>query len=203
MLKGKKIVLGITGGIAAYKSAELTRRLVEQGAEVHVLMTKAAQQFITPLTLQTLSGHPVHADLFSLTEEQEIGHIHLADTADLILVAPATADILAKVTHGICDDLITTVLCATRAPVLFAPSMNVHMWENPIVQENIRALKKHRYTILEPDSGYLACGYTGKGRLPEPDALIQAIQRSLKGSFRRDILRSLKKVRAKGHVTPL
>ena len=203
MLKGKKIVLGITGGIAAYKSAELTRRLVEQGAEVHVMMTKAAQQFITPLTLQTLSGHPVHADLFSLTEEQEIGHIHLADTADLILVAPATADILAKVTHGICDHLITTVLCATRAPVLFAPSMNVHMWENPIVQENIRALKKHRYTILEPDSGYLACGYTGKGRLPEPDALIQAIQRSLKGSFRRDILRSLKKVRAKGHVTPL
>lgn len=178
-LKGRQIVLGITGGIAAYKSAELTRRLVEAGARVHVMMSRAAQQFITPLTLQSLSGNPVLTDLFSLTEEQEIGHIALADRADLILIAPATADIIAKAAHGICDDLITTVLCATRAPVLFAPSMNVHMWENPIVQENIETLKRHHYTILEPDAGFLACGYTGKGRLPEPDVLLQAIEKKL------------------------
>ncbi len=180
MLKDKTIVLGICGGIAAYKSAELTRRLVEAGAKVHVMMTKAAQEFITPLTLQTLSGNPVHTDLFSLTQEQEIGHISIADRADVVLIAPTTADILAKVAHGLCDDLISTVVCATRATILFAPSMNVHMWENPITQENVEKLRKHGYLILEPDSGYLACGYTGKGRLPEPEALIREIEKVLK-----------------------
>ena len=180
MLKGKTIVLGVTGGIAAYKTAELTRRLVEEGAEVHVMMTRAAREFITPLTLQTLSGHPVHTDLFNLTQEQEIGHISIADRADAIVIAPATADILAKVAHGICDDLVTTVICATEAPVLFAPSMNVHMWENPITQENCEKLRGHGYGILEPDSGSLACGYEGKGRLPEPEKLIQEIEKLLK-----------------------
>ena len=179
-VKGKIIVLGITGGIAAYKTAELTRRLVEEGAEVHVMMTAGAQQFITPLTLQTLSGHPVHTDLFSLTQEQEIGHIFLADRADVFLIAPASADILAKVSHGICDDLITTVLCATQAPVLFAPSMNVHMWENSITQENIQKLKNHGFQIIEPDAGFLACGYTGKGRLPDPEMLLSEIAKALK-----------------------
>lgn len=179
MLKQKTIVLGITGGIAAYKSAELTRRLVEAGAEVHVMMSRAAQEFITPLTLQTLSGHPVHTDLFSLTQEHEIGHISLADRADLILIAPATADVMAKVAHGICDDLITTVLCATKAPVFFSPSMNVHMWENPITQENIARLKKFGYSILEPDSGPLACGYEGKGRLPDPQTIIDFLEKEL------------------------
>lgn len=179
MLKGKTIILGITGGIAAYKSAELTRRLVEAGAEVHVMMTKSAREFITPLTLQTLSGHPVHTDLFNLTEEQEISHISLADKADVMVIAPATADILAKVAHGLCDDLITTVICATQAPVLFAPSMNVHMWENPITRENVAKLKKHGYLLLEPDAGALACGYTGKGRLPEPEMIVREIEKIL------------------------
>lgn len=180
MLKGKTIVLGVTGGIAAYKACELTRRLAEAGVEVHVMMTRAAREFVTPLTFQTLSGHPVHTDLFSLTQEQEIGHISIADRADLIVIAPATADLLAKVAHGICDDLLTTVICATQAPVLFAPSMNVHMWENPITQENVEKLRKHGYLLLEPDAGYLACGYTGKGRLPEPEAMIREIEKALK-----------------------
>ncbi len=181
MLKGKTIVIGVTGGIAAYKMAEVTRRLVEAGAEVHVMMTQAAQQFITPLTLQTLSGHPVHTELFDLTQEQEIGHISLADRADLILVAPASANVLAKVAHGICDDLITTVICATQAPVVFSPAMNVHMWENPITQENVEKLRKHGYLLLEPDAGFLACGYTGKGRLPDCESLIQQVEKALKG----------------------
>lgn len=180
MLKGKTVVLGVTGGIAAYKACELARRLVESGADVHVMLTKGAQQFVTPLTFQTLSGHPVHTDLFSLTQEQEIGHIALADKADLILVAPATADILAKVAHGLCDDLLTTVICATQATVLFAPAMNVHMWENPITQENVDKLRKHGCLFVEPDSGFLACGYTGKGRLPDADLLVAEAEKALK-----------------------
>jgi phosphopantothenoylcysteine decarboxylase/phosphopantothenate--cysteine ligase len=185
MMKGKTIVLGVCGGIAAYKSAELTRRLIDAGADVHVMMTRAAQAFITPLTLQTLSGHPVHTDLFDLTAEQEISHIALADIADAILIAPATADILAKVAHGICDDLVTTVICATTAPVIFAPSMNVHMWDNPITQENIARLKKHAYPIVQPDAGPLACGYEGKGRLPEIPTLIKALENALKTKKKR------------------
>ncbi len=177
MLKNKTIVLGVTGGIAAYKSAEIVRSCVQAGADVHVMMTRAAKEFITPLTLQTLSGHPVHSELFDLTQEQEIGHISLADRADLIVIAPASADILAKTAHGICDDLITTVLCATRAPVLFAPAMNVHMWENPITQENVKKLQKHGYRFLEPAIGDLACGYTGKGRLPDPEKILEAISK--------------------------
>jgi len=179
VLKDKVIVLGVTGGIAAYKSCEIVRRLKEQGAETHVMMTRAAREFVTPLTFQTLSGHPVHTELFSLTEEHEIGHISLADRADLILIAPATADILAKIAHGICDDLITTVVCATKAPVILAPSMNVNMWENPITQENVRRLRQHRYQILEPDVGSLACGYEGKGRLPEVEIIIAEIVKNL------------------------
>lgn len=179
MLKGKTIVLGVTGGIAAYKACELTRRLCEAGCEVHVMMTRAAREFVTPLTFQTLSGHPVHTELFSLTQEQEIGHISLADRADALVIAPATADILAKAAHGICDDLITTVLCATRAPVVFVPSMNVHMWENPMTQENVEKLRRHGYLLMEPDSGSLACGYEGKGRLPEPEAILDLLAKAL------------------------
>ena len=179
MLQGKNIVLGISGGIAAYKTAEIVRLLVEEKSEVHVMMTRAAQQFITPLTLQTLSGHRVHTDLFSLTQEDEINHISLADHADLILIAPATADILAKIAHGICDDLVTTVVCATQAPVLMVPSMNVHMWENPITQENVKRLKKFGTHFLDPDSGYLACGYEGKGRLPDPKKIVKEIEKIL------------------------
>lgn len=179
MLKGKTIVLGVCGGIAAYKACELTRRLAEKEAEVHVILTKSAQEFVTPLTFQALSGHPVHTDLFSLTQEQEIGHISLADRADAIVIAPATADLIARAAHGLCDDLLTTVLCATRAPVLLAPSMNVNMWNNPLTQQNIEILRKHGYVLMEPDAGFLACGYEGKGRLPEPETIVESLEKIL------------------------
>ena len=178
-LAGKQIVLGIGGGIAAYKCCELTRLLVKAGAGVHVVLTKAGAQFVTPLTLQTLSGNPVYTDMFSLIEEREIGHVSLADRADLLLVAPATADLIAKAACGICDDLLTTILCATQAPVVFAPSMNVHMWENPITQENVARLKTFGRRFIEPDSGELACGYEGKGRLPDSEAIMKELQKFL------------------------
>jgi phosphopantothenoylcysteine decarboxylase / phosphopantothenate---cysteine ligase len=174
-LNGRSIVLGIGGGIAAYKCCDLARMLVRAGARVDCILTKAGAEFVTPLTLQTLTGNPVHTEMFSLIEEREIGHISLADRADLVLVAPATADLIAKVACGICDELLTTVICATKSPVLFAPSMNVNMWTNPILQANIAKLAKHGYRFLEPTEGDLACGYQGKGRLPEPDAILKEI----------------------------
>lgn len=176
-LKGTTIVLGISGGIAAYKCCELTRLLVKEGAAVHVVLTKAGAQFVTPLTLQTLSGHPVHTDMFCLTREEEIGHIALADRADIVLVAPATADLLAKTSAGICDELLTAIICATRAPVVFAPSMNARMWENPITQENIARLRKLGYRFIEPAAGALACGSEGTGRLPEPIDIVEEIRK--------------------------
>lgn len=169
------IVLGITGGIAAYKTPELVRLLVKDGHTVHVVMTGGAQQFVTPLTLQTLSKNPVHTNLFDLTQEQTIGHIQLADTADIVLVAPATANVIAKVAHGLCDNLLTTLICATRAKVVFAPAMNVHMWENKVTQRNIGILKELGHQIIPPASGDLACGYDGCGRLPEPVDIIKAV----------------------------
>ena len=133
MLADKKIVLGVTGGIAAYKAAELVRELVRAEAQVYVIMTRSAQEFVTPLTFQTLSGNPVSTDLFNLIEESEIGHISLADRADILVIAPATANIIGKIAGGIADDMLSTVVMATQAPVLLAPAMNVHMWENPIL----------------------------------------------------------------------
>ncbi|MDO8644586.1 MAG: bifunctional phosphopantothenoylcysteine decarboxylase/phosphopantothenate--cysteine ligase CoaBC [bacterium] len=176
-LQGKTIVLGIGGGIAAYKSCDLVRRFREKGGEVFVVMTKAATQFITPLTLQTLSGHPVQSDLFNLDPEDKISHIALAEKADLLLVAPTTADLLAKISHGLCDDLLTTLICATKAPIFLSPSMNTQMWENSITQENVARLQKHGFFILEPATGDLACGTTGKGRLPEPDEIVQTVEK--------------------------
>jgi len=170
-----KIILGITGGIAAYKTPDLVRLLVKDGHTVHVVMTKGAEQFVTPLTLQTLSKNPVHTDLFDLTQEHTIGHIQLADMADVVLVAPATANVMAKVAHGICDDLLTTLICATRARVTFAPAMNCHMWENKVTQRNVGLLKELGYQIIPPASGELACGYTGEGRLPELEVLLGTI----------------------------
>ena len=172
-LKDKSIVLGIGGGIAAYKCCELARLLTKSGADVHCVLTATGAQFVTPLTLQTLTANPVHTDMWNLIQEKEIGHISLADRASLVLVAPATADLIAKVAHGLCDDLLTTVICATRAPVLFAPSMNSNMWENPITQGNVASLKKHGYRFMEPAVGELACGYEGKGRLPEPEDILK------------------------------
>lgn len=174
-LQNKIILLGIGGGIAAYKCCELTRLLVKAGADVHCVLTRAGEHFVTPLTLQTLSKNPVYTGMFNLIEEREIGHISLADRADLVLLAPATADIIAKISHGICDDLLTTIVCATRAPVVFAPSMNANMWENPITQENVERLAKHGYRFIEPAEGELACGYEGKGRLPDLDVILQRV----------------------------
>jgi len=172
-------VLGVTGGIACYKAVELVRLLVKTGYRVQVIMTRGAMEFVTPLTFQTLSGNPVATETFNLTQESEIGHINLADSADLFVIAPATANVIGKIANGIADDLLTTVVMATQAPVLIAPAMNIHMFENPILQENLRKLRRIGYHMMEPAEGFLACGYEGKGRLPEPEAIFAEIQRLL------------------------
>jgi phosphopantothenoylcysteine decarboxylase/phosphopantothenate--cysteine ligase len=179
MLAGKTIVLGVTGGIAAYKALEIVRLLVKDGARVRVIMTPNAQQFVTPLSFQTLSGNPVATETFSLTQESEIGHIRLADTADTILIAPATANVIAKLAYGLADDLLTTVLLATTAPVLIAPAMNVHMYAHPVVQENMRKLTSLGYRFIEPAEGFLACGYEGKGRLADPEDIVEEVRAAL------------------------
>ncbi len=178
-LKDKTIVLGVSGGIAAYKAAEIVRQLVTRGANVRVMMTRNATEFITPLTLQTLSQNPVATDTFNLTQESQIGHIRLADSADAVVIAPATADIIAKAATGIADDIVTTVLLATQAPVAFAPAMNVHMYAHPTVAENLAKLKARGVTIIEPAEGELACGYEGKGRLPDPAFIVEELERML------------------------
>jgi len=174
MFEGKQILLGVCGGIAAYKAAELVRLYVKSGAQVHVVMTRSAQEFITPLTFQTLTGNPVHTDLFNLYQEKEIGHIALADRADLFVVAPATANLIGKMAAGIADDLLTTTLMATKAPILLAPAMNVNMWEHPATQRNLDQLREQGCRVLEPDTGFLACGWEGKGKLPDPETIFQA-----------------------------
>jgi len=179
VLTGKTIVVGITGGIAAYKMGETVRALVQAGANVRVIMTRAAEEFVTPLTFQTLSGNPVSRHTFDLTEESQIGHIRLADEADAILVAPATANTIAKLAMGMADDLLTTVVLATQSPVLIAPAMNVHMYENPVVAENLARLVALGRTIIEPDAGFLACGYEGPGRLPDPHVLLDEVSTAL------------------------
>lgn len=177
-LKNKTIVVGITGGIAAYKSCDLVRGFVKKGARVHVILTEAAVNFVTPLTLQTLSKNPVHCEIFSLLQTN-VNHISLSDMADALVVAPACANTIAKVAHGICDDLLSTTICATNAPVIFAPSMNVKMWENPITKENVARLKKLKYHFIDPDVGELACGYRGVGRMADINAIIANVQRYL------------------------
>src|SRR5579863_807810 len=179
ILKDKTIVLGVSGGIAAYKAAELVRLLVAHGARVRVMMTRNATEFISPLTMQTLSLNPVATATFSLTQESEIGHIRLADTADAIVIAPATANLIAKAAAGIADDIVTTVLLATRCPLAFAPAMNVHMYEHPTVAENLAKLRARGTTIIEPAAGALACGYEGKGRLIDPSVIVDEIERML------------------------
>ena len=176
MLKERNIVLGVTGGIAAYKAAELVRELVRAGTKVHVVMTQSAQAFVTPLTFQTLSGNPVITELFSLIEESEIGHIALADKAEVLVIAPATANMIGKIAGGIADDMLTTIVMATKAPVLLAPAMNVHMWENPGCQENIQKLRSRGFHFIDPEPGELACGYEGKGRLAEVSAIVEEIR---------------------------
>src|ERR1051325_1990150 len=172
----KLIGLAVTGGIACYKAVELLRLLVTRGFAVQVIMTRGAMEFVTPLTFQTLSGRPVATETFNLTQESQIGHINVADSADAFVIAPATANIIGKIAAGIADDLLTTVLLATRAPVLVVPAMNIHMYEHPIVQKNLDRLKNIGYRVMEPDAGYLACGYEGKGRLPDPERIFASVR---------------------------
>ncbi len=174
------VVLGVTGGIACYKALELVRLLVQDSCSVRVVMTREATEFVAPLSFQTLSGAPVGTDLFSLTQESEIGHINLADGADVLVIAPATANVIAKLAAGIADDLLTTVVLATQAPLLVVPSMNVHMLAHPMVQGNLAKLRSAGCHVMEAAAGYLACGYEGKGRLPEPPAIVEEIRRLLR-----------------------
>ena len=179
MLRGKVIVIGICGGIAAYKMAEVVSRLKKLEAEVYVIMTPAATEFITPMTLSTLSQNAVAVDMFWQTGDPHIQHIELAQRADVILIAPATANMVGKIAAGIADDLLSTTVLAATAPVMLAPSMNVHMYENPIFQENLKRLHRFGYQIVSPGAGFLACGDTGPGRLPEPEMLVQELVRFL------------------------
>jgi phosphopantothenoylcysteine decarboxylase/phosphopantothenate--cysteine ligase len=176
MLKGKKVVLGVTGGIAAYKAAEFVRLLVKAEADVHVVMTQNAQKFVTPLTFQTLSGNSVASDPFALLEDARIGHIALADFAELVVILPATANIIGKIANGIADDFLSSLVIATKAPVLIVPSMNVNMWENPALQKNIQTLLERGCHLMEPGEGELACHWYGKGRLPELSEVLEKME---------------------------
>ncbi len=182
----KRILLVIGGGIAAYKACELVRLLRKGGFAVRCVLTKAAQNFVTPMSLAALSEDKVYTDLFDLKDEAEMGHIQLSRQADLVVVCPATADLMAKMAHGIADDLATTLLLATDKPVLCAPAMNVRMWLHPATRRNVVTLRGDGVTVLEPDEGAMACGEFGPGRLPEPDAIMAAIMTALSGG--RDLL---------------
>jgi len=175
VLYGKTILLGISGGIAVYKAATICSRLVGLGAEVHVIMTESATKFITPLTLQTLSKNAVHIDTFEELNPEVVTHIDLADRADVILLAPATANIIAKLAHGIADDMLSTTLLAATCPIVIAPAMNVHMYEHPAVVHNIELLIQRSVRFIEPGTGQLACGYVAKGRLAEPEEIVAAL----------------------------
>ena len=178
MLKDKTILLGVTGGIAAYKSASLASRLVKAGAEVRVIMTEHATNFINPITFETLTGHKCITDTFDRNFEFQVEHVSLAKKADVIMVAPATANVIAKLAHGLADDMLTTTILASHAPKLVAPAMNTGMYENPVTQNNLALLKKYGMEVIEPAAGHLACGDEGKGKMPEPEILYEHILRS-------------------------
>ena len=179
MLHGKTVLLGVTGGIAAYKAAALTSALVKQGAHVDVVMTQNATQFVTPLTFEQLSGSRVAVDTFDRNFPYAVEHIALADSADVVLIAPATANVCAKLAHGIADDMLTTTVLACRCPKLIAPAMNTNMYENPVTQDNLDTLRRYGWQVIEPASGRLACGSVGKGKLPEPDVLLERIVQTI------------------------
>ncbi|MFQ6002884.1 MAG: bifunctional phosphopantothenoylcysteine decarboxylase/phosphopantothenate--cysteine ligase CoaBC [Candidatus Zixiibacteriota bacterium] len=179
MLKDKKIILGITGGIAAYKACEIVRRLKKLGAQVIVVMTENAKKFITPLTLETLSENEVVTEMFPKKRFVGIRHVDLAGWADLILIAPATANVIGKIRSGIADDILTTIVISSKAPVLIAPAMNVNMYENPIFQENLSYLEKLGYRFVEPEVGELASGIVAKGRLAEPETIVAEVVKLL------------------------
>lgn len=175
-VKNKRILLAVTGGIAAFKAASLTSRLTREGADVHVLMTTSAKEFVGVQTFQALSRNPVYDDTFTEKVPHQIAHIDLADRADLILVAPATANVIAKLAGGHADDMVTTTILASKAPVWVAPAMNVNMFDHPAVRQNLTTLKSFGYEVFEPGEGLLACGWIGKGRLPEPEDLFQSME---------------------------
>lgn len=176
-LKGKRILLGVTGGIAAFKAAALTSKLAQKGADVHVIMTDSAKKFITELTMQSLSKNLVYSDTFEERDPSLFAHIDLAGSADLVLVAPATANMIAKMAHGLADDMLSTTLLATTAPVMIAPAMNVHMYQHPAVLSNLNTLARRGVQFIEPGEGMLACGYVGKGRLEEPETIVEVLER--------------------------
>ena len=175
MLKGKTVVLGVSGSIAAYKIASLASRLVQAGADVHVLMTKNAANFINPITFETLTSHKCLSDTFDRNFEYSVEHVALAKQADVFLLAPATANVIAKVAHGLADDMLTTTFLACTCPKLISPAMNTAMFENPITQDNLALCKKYGMTVIEPATGHLACGDGGKGKMPEPETLFDWI----------------------------
>ena len=179
MLKGKTILLGVTGGIAAFKAAALASALVKQHAAVEVVMTENATQFVTPLTFEQLTGRRTMVDTFDRNFSHQVEHISLATRTDLVIIAPATANVAAKLAHGLADDMLTTTVLACRCPKLIAPAMNTNMYENPVTQDNLDILRRYGWEVIEPASGRLACGTTGKGKMPEPDDLMQHILRHL------------------------
>lgn len=176
-MRGKKILLGVSGGIAAYKACALTSKLTQKGAIVKVIMTESAREFVQPLTFQALSRQPVYTDTFDEKDPKKIAHIDLADWADLAILAPATANMIGKLANGIADDILSTTLLASRSPVYVAPAMNVHMYDHPAVQQNMKTLESFGFKFIEPGDGYLACGYVGKGRLEEPETIIDVIEK--------------------------
>ncbi|MBR5370111.1 MAG: bifunctional phosphopantothenoylcysteine decarboxylase/phosphopantothenate--cysteine ligase CoaBC [Bacilli bacterium] len=179
-MKKINIVIGITGGIAAYKACEIVSYYKHKGYNVDVIMTKNACEFITPLTLETLSGNKVVTDMFDRPDHMEVEHISLASKADLFIIVPATANIIGKVANGIADDMLSTTIMATKAPVIFAPAMNNGMYSNLIVQKNISTLESFGYKFIEPDVGHLACGYEAKGRLASKEKIIEYVKKEMK-----------------------
>ncbi len=179
MLKGKTVLLCVTGGIACYKSASLASALVKQGANVQVLMTKNATEFIGPHTFESLTGNRVSVDTFDRNYQFQVEHIALADQADVVLVAPATANVLAKLAHGLADDMLTTTVLACNCPKLAAPAMNTKMFENPVTQDNLATLQRYGWEIIQPASGRLACGAVGKGKMPEPEELLAYVEHAV------------------------
>ncbi len=186
MLKGKRVVLGVTGSIAAYKIANLASALVKLRADVHVIMTKNATNFINPITFETLTKNKCIVETFDRNFVHEVEHVSLADSADIMMIAPASANIIAKMANGIADDMLSTTYLAMRCPVIVAPAMNVNMYNNPIVQDNMEKLKKYNNIVIEPNEGYLACGYTGKGKMPEPEELLSYIIKEI--GFEKDLI---------------
>ena len=180
MTKGKNIILGVTASIALYKACDLVCRLKDENFSVTVVMTKESEELIRPTVFQGLSGNKVYRGLFELPEARDIEHISLAEKADLVLIAPATANVIAKIASGICDDLLTCVVCATKAPLLLCPAMNENMYKNQIVQENIKKLKAYGYRFVGPKEGRLACGKTGIGCLAEVETIIKEVKKILK-----------------------